>query len=89
MDYRECGGAHSHPVPERYDALCALCALPDPADLPQRSHHCTCAGNAARKDRIKRELAAAYVAYRMQEHGDEAIVIKVRRSPLRLVRRAR
>jgi hypothetical protein len=75
------------PAHQRYDALCALCALPDAADLPPRGNHCTCSGNAAAKDRVKRELAGAYVAYRMQQRGEEATIVSVRRSPLQLVRR--
>jgi hypothetical protein len=71
----------------RYDALCTLLALPEPADLPPRRHHYTYAGNAARKDRLKRELAAAYVGYRMQRHGEEATIVSVRRFALRPVRR--
>ncbi len=71
----------------RYEALCELLAMPDPPELPKRSYSYTHAGHAARKDHIKRELAAAYVAHRMQLHGDDATIVAVRRFSMRLIRR--
>jgi hypothetical protein len=56
----------------RCEAFRELLARPDPADLPQRGHRYTCWGHPTRRERIKRELAAAYVAYRSLRHGEDA-----------------
>ena len=72
----------------RYDALRALLALPDPVDLPVRTRRYTQAGDTAKQDRLKRDLAAAYVQYQMQAYGDDGTIVSVRRFSLRLVRRA-
>ena len=71
----------------RYESFCALLALADSPDLPRRRHHRTYAGDPVRRDRIKWELAAAYVGHRMQMHGRQDAVISVRPRPLRLVKR--
>jgi len=68
----------------RYESFCALLALTDPSDLPARRHVLTYAGDAAAKDRIKWELATAYVGHRMQMHAEEDAVLSVRRLPLPL-----
>lgn len=79
---------HNYKVMDiRYDSFCALMASPDPPDLPVRRHHRTYGGDPARKDRIKWELAAAYVGHRMQLHGQQDAVVSVRRHPLRLVKK--
>ena len=71
----------------RYAAFCELLASPDLPDLPARAHRHTWDGNVARKDRIKRDLAAAYLGYRMQMHGEEGAVLGVRHAPLRLIKK--
>jgi len=72
----------------RYESLCALLALADPPDLPRRRHHRTYAGDPARRDHIKWELAAAYVGHRMQMHGRQDAMISVRPRSLRLVKKS-
>jgi hypothetical protein len=75
-------------VPDlRYDSFCTLLASADAPDLPPRRHHQTYPGDAAAKDRIKWELAAAYVGHRMQIHGEQGAVLSVRRLPLRLFKK--
>ena len=71
----------------RYESLCALMALADPPDLPRRRHHRTYEGELSLKDRIKWELATAYVGHRMQMHGPQDAAGSVRRHPLRLVKK--
>ena len=72
----------------QYESLSALLAMPDPPDLPPRRHHRTYEGELSRKDRIKWELAAAYVGHRMLMRGQQdAVVSSVKRLPLRLVKK--
>ena len=71
----------------RYDSLCALLALADPPDLPPRRHQRTYEGEPSLKDRIKWELAVAYVGHRMQAHAQQDAAGSVRRLPLRLVKK--
>jgi hypothetical protein len=71
----------------RYDSFCTLLASADPADLPPRRHHQTYAGDSTAGDRIKWELAAAYVGHRMHEHGHTDAVLNVRRVALRVLKR--
>ena len=73
---------------ERYESLCALLALADPPDLPRRRYRRTYAGDPAKRDQIKWELAAAYVGHRMQMHGRQDAVISVKPRPLRLVKKS-
>lgn len=71
---------------EVYDAVCALMALPDLPCLPKRGRRYLLPGDARRRDAIKRELAHAYVSWRLAEAGRaESSIVCVRRSPLRLV----
>ena len=72
----------------RYEGLSMLLALADPPDLPPRRHRRTYSGDAARRDRIKWELAAAYVGHRMQAHRDEGEVVSTRRTPIRLLKKS-
>jgi hypothetical protein len=72
----------------RYESFNTLLAMPDPADLPPRRHHRTYEGEVSRKDRIKWELAAAYVGHRMLGRGQQdAVVSSAKRLPLRLVKK--
>jgi hypothetical protein len=71
----------------RHESFCALLALHDPRDLPPRRHHRTYPGDAVANDRIKWELAAAYVAHRMQTHAEQDAVVSVRRSPIHLLKK--
>ena len=75
------------PEDSRYESLSTLLAMPDPPDLPPRRHRRTFEGELSRKDRIKWELAAAYVGHRMQLHAAFDAVVSVRRLPLRLVKK--
>ena len=65
----------------RYDAYCALRDLPDPADLPARTRRYIFAGDPHRRERLKRELELAWLRHRMAEHGEQAEIVSVRRSP--------
>ena len=72
----------------RYESFSMLLAMPDPPDLPPRRHHRTHEGELARKDRIKWELAAAYVGHRMLMRGQQdAVVGSAKHFPLRLVKK--
>lgn len=75
------------PTAEQYDAYRALLASPDLPCLPRRTRRYTYAGDAAKRDVIKRNLGRAYVRYRMLDAGESAEIVSVRRSALRLVRR--
>ena len=72
---------------ERYDAYRALLAKEDPPGLPRRARRYLLAGDPLKRDRIKLELERAYVRHRMLDAGHEAVIVSVRRMPLRLVRR--
>jgi hypothetical protein len=65
----------------RYSALCELLTLPDPDDLPPRTHRYCCTGDPTRQERLKQELAAVYRARRLLSAYDHA-------GPRRLVGRA-
>lgn len=71
----------------RYNAFLLLLALPDLPCLPKRAKRYTCAGDLDQKDEIKRDLAYAYVRYRMLDAGEDASIVSVRRFRLRLMRR--
>jgi len=62
----------------RYDALCALLTLPDPADLPPRTCRYRYAGDRAQQEFLKRRLAAAYRAYRLQALVDDRRMLDAR-----------
>ncbi len=73
----------------RYDALRLLMAQPDLPDLRPRRRQITQAGLPLdQRERIKRNLATAYVAYRMEEAGRSAEgIVSHHRPTLHLVRR--
>ena len=77
-----------HYAMRRYDAYCELMAKADPIDLPARGRHYVCAGDPARRETLKRYFANAWVRHRMQAYGEDVSIVSVRRSPLRLVKRA-
>lgn len=74
---------------QQYEALCLMLARPDLPCLPPRNKRYTQPGDAFRRDRLKRDLAAAYVRHRMLDAGEDAQIISVRRSPLYLAHRKR
>jgi hypothetical protein len=74
---------------DRYDALVTLLARPDLPCLPKRGRRYVYAGDPRRRERLKRDLAAAYLAYRRRDYvGDEGQIVCVRRTRLRVIRRA-
>ncbi len=74
---------------QRYDAWVNLLQRPDLSCLPARGRRWTCAGDAFRRETIKRDLASAYVQYRRTAHVDESAVVSLRkRARLQLVKRA-
>lgn len=69
-------------------ALYALLQLPDEACM-HRGHRYTYARDPLKApDEVKRLLAVAHVAWRMQEHAGGDHVVSVRRYALRIARRA-
>jgi hypothetical protein len=74
---------------DRFDAYCLLLAVPDPPEMPHRGRRYTQAGSSALlKDGMKRHLALAYLGHRLFHAGDEAVIVSVRRTRLRLMRRS-
>jgi hypothetical protein len=78
---------HINEMAPRYEVFCKLLESADPPDLPRRRHRRTYEGDASRKDRIKWELAAAYVGHRMQRHAPQDGAVSVGRVPMRLVKK--
>ena len=73
----------------RYDALRLLLARADPSDLGPRRRQITQAGLPLdQRERIKRDLAIAYIAYRMEDAGRSADgIVSHHRTAFHLVRR--
>lgn len=71
----------------RYDAYRELLSRPDLPCLPARLLAWKFAGDPARREALKRDLARAYVEHRKSAFKDEGSIISVRRSPLRLVQK--
>jgi hypothetical protein len=77
----------------RAEAMVKLLSLPDPKGLPARRHVPRYAGDPKRRDSAKRDLARAYLEYKLAAYWNadfsERDVIAVRRHPLRVVARRR
>jgi hypothetical protein len=71
----------------RLEAYRALLALPDEDGLSRRYTY-TVPG-ARNRDAVKRKLALAWLAHRLQDAAPECAIVSVRRFPLHLVKRAR
>jgi hypothetical protein len=64
----------------RYDAFCALLALPDDPALPPRERRDVFAGDPNRRETLKRAAERAYLRWRHLDAGrDESAVVSVRR----------
>jgi hypothetical protein len=60
-----------------------LLAQPDPLDLPPRGRRYVYAGDAKRRDIIKRDLARAWLSHQSRP---TSCIVSVRRSRIQLVR---
>jgi hypothetical protein len=69
--------------------MAKLLSLPDPKCLPPRARIARYAGDLKRRDAIKRNLARAYLEYRLAEYWNadfsEHEVIAIRKYPLRVI----
>lgn len=72
----------------RYNAYIAILALPDLPCLPARGRTWKFAGDAGRRESLKRDLARAYVEHWKADFKDEGAIVSVRRSKLHLVRKS-
>lgn len=72
------------------EAFIELLALPDEPCLHRGYRYTQPRSARVSPDILKRDLATAYCAHRMQDHkgNDISCVVSVRRQPLRLVRKA-
>ena len=71
----------------RFEAMRALLDLPDDPYLPPRARRYVQAGDPLRRDAIKLNLERAWLRHRAQQLGEEAEIVSVRRTPIRLVRK--
>ncbi len=55
----------------RFDAFCRLLAAPDPADLPRRAHHWTCAGRSDRMETLMPPILLRWLQRRILERSEE------------------
>lgn len=69
------------------DAFAQLLAQSDLPCLVGRGKRYLQAGDPHRRERLKRELAAAWLSWRLEDYRDGSEILSLRRSPLRLVKR--
>lgn len=68
-------------IVERYEAFCALLALPDPPEMPKRGRKYLQPGaDSKRRETLKRDLERAYSRERVADAGRaESSIVCVRR----------